>query len=438
MSYTVIPLKELRQDAILPAAIFDGDNNSQMLLNRGISLTRENLRALQRRGISHVAIDSRYVKEVWSSPQTGRTGIRLQQQYLADQRRKEELRAKSLDNRLVRHTVPQYNEKLENQLATRQTEHAQQLQAFLKSMQESKVVRSDVVKNLALESIEDLLQDIDLFVKTTLEYTQKDCHQQHCLRVAKLAMSIATIMEFREEDVKHIGIGCLLSRVGIDESLRELLENPRLLTPLEVLEVKKHPSRTWNVLEKIADLPVGARQVAWQINERWNGSGYPRGRSQKQIHPLARIAGVADCYIALTSDRPHRSALTPHEAVRVILAETQQGLFEPEAVRGLLRTVSLFPLGSVVELSTGLLAITIRSHPDRFGYPVVKTVCDLQGSPVPPQYLDLSQENGVYILQTYTSQFLEERLNQWANSSNPAIQAPRQPHQAPLLQETAR
>lgn len=418
MSYTVIPLKELRLDAILPAAIFDGDNNSQMLLNRGISLTSENLQTLRRRGISHVAIDSRYVKEIWSSPKTGRTGLRLQQQYLAEQRRKEELRAKSLDNRLVRHSAPQYDQKLEHKLTTRQAEHAQQLQDFMKSMQDSKVVRSDVVKDLALESIEDLLQDIDLFVKTTLEFSQKECHQQHCLRVAKLAMSIATIMEFREEDVKHLGIGCLLSRVGIDETLKELLGHPRPLPPLEVLEVKKHPGRTWNVLEKIADLPVGARQVAWQINERWNGTGYPRGRSQKQIHPLARVAAVADCYIALTSDRPHRPALTPHEAVRVILAEAKHGLFEPDSVRGLLRTVSLFPLGSVVELSNGLLAITVRSHPDRFGYPVVKTVCDLQGSPVDPQFIDLSQVSGIYILQTYNSQFLEDRLNQWVNSSN--------------------
>ncbi|MCA8983360.1 MAG: HD domain-containing phosphohydrolase [Planctomycetaceae bacterium] len=414
MSFSIIPLKELRQDAVLPVSIFDGQNSTLMLLNRGMVLSQENLQTLQRRGVTHVAIDSRFVKDVWATPGSGRTGIRLQQHFLAEQRKKEELKTKSLTTRLVKPPQPNYDNTQLSKLAARKSEHERCLEEFLGAMGTSKIVRSDVVKRVALESIEDLLQDLDLFVKTTLEVGDSEQSHQHCLRVAKLAMSVATIMENREEDVRHIGIGCLLSRVGISDTVKEIIENPRELTPLELLEVKKNPGRTWNALERITDLPVGARQVAWQINERWNGSGYPRGRSLKQIHPLARIASVADVYIALTSDRPHRPAYSQHEAIRILLADAQRGLFEPVAIRGLLQTVSLFPLGSIVELSNGSLAITVRNNPQQYDCPLVKVVCDSNGHPLPESYIDLAETKSIHVVQTHGEHVLRQRIAQWS------------------------
>lgn len=410
MANTIIPLKELRQDALLPVAIYDAQNITLMLLNRGITLTRENLQTLQRRGISHVAIDSRYVKDVWVAPGSGRTGVLLQQHFLAEQRKKRELQNQSLTARLVKPAKPHYDHKMADDFASKHQEQERSLQDFLGSMETSKHLRGEVVQSVATESIEDLLSDVDLFVKLTLEGGHQEHLHQHCLRVAKLAMSMATILGFREDDVRQLGIGCLLSRVGMDEAMKGLVSSRRSLTPLEFLEIKKHPGRTWNALERITDLPVGARQVAWQINERWNGTGYPRGRSQKQIHPLARIAAVADVFIALTSVRPHRAAYSPHEAIKIILADTHQGLYEPQSVRGLLQTVSLFPLGSCVELSNATLAITIRNDSAHYDRPTVKIVCDLQGNLLPEQFVNLQEMMSLHIVQSHDKNYLQELL----------------------------
>ncbi|MCA8985983.1 MAG: hypothetical protein KDA76_20020, partial [Planctomycetaceae bacterium] len=168
-------------------------------------------------------------------------------------------------------------------------------------------------------------------------------------------------LDFPEEDVCQIGIGCMVSRVGITPGIRQLMEVARELTPAERLELKKYPAMTWHTLERITDMSNIARQVAWQINERWNGSGYPRGRVGKQIHPLARLAAVSDVFIALTSDRPYRKALSAYGAVMEVVSSAKQGLFEPAAVRALLRTTCLFPIGSYVELTDGSLARVIRN-----------------------------------------------------------------------------
>ncbi len=413
MAYTIIPLKELRKDAVLPVAIYDGQNTNLMLLNRGNILTSDSLDTLHRSGISHVAIDSRYINAVWAAPKTGKTNLLLQQHFLAEQRKKADQKNQPLTRRLEKPQAAEYDNSLVASMQAKDEEHGESLKQFLDNIGDSKLVRGDAIKNVAFESIEHLLADVDLFVQTAINGVQTEMIHQHCLRVAKLAMSIATVLEFREEDVRHIGIGCMLSRVGIDPVIKDVMSKARELTPLEVLEIKKHPGRTWTALERITDLPVGARQVAWQINERWNGTGYPRGRAQKQIHPLARIAAVADVYIALTSPRPHRDAFAPHDALKQILSDTKRGLFEPCAVRGLLQTISLFPIGSCVELSNGTLAVTVRTDIDHYDRPTVKVVCDTFGNPLPECYLNLYENPELEIVATHSHSYLNLLIQRW-------------------------
>ncbi|MBB03105.1 MAG: hypothetical protein CMJ47_10690 [Planctomyces sp.] len=408
MSLTVIPLTELRKNALLPAAIFDGQNESVLLLNRGIRLTGENLLTLQRRGIKQVAIDSRHAGAIRGG--TARTRTVHKPSEVPAERQK-------LSTRLQRPKTPQFDKQLVSRLLEKQEEHERGLHMFINSIGENRTVRGDTIKRMATESIEHMLEDIDLFVKTTIEGEHDGELSKHCLRVAKLAMSMATILEHKEDEVRQIGLGCMLCRVGIDHRTMELMNQNRPLTALELLELRKHPGRTWDTLERISDLPVGARQVAWQINERWNGTGYPRGRSEKQIHTLARIAMVADVYIALTSDRPHRQAYSPHESLKTIIRATEAGQFEPRAVRGLLRTVSLFPLGSCVELSNGTLALSLRNHPTQYDRPLVQIVCDLAGNRLPEHFIDLSETPDLRIIASHPQEFLDQCLSQ-SESSN--------------------
>ncbi len=412
MAATVIPLNELRLGAVLPAAIYDVNNAGVMLLNRGLKLTKDNLDRLRVRGITAVSIDSRHVSAIWANQSGPATQVRLRKHYLAEQRRQQETTKQPLTNRLQKPPQREYNEALAEQFASHTREHSESVQSFYKQLQTVARMRADSLRDVSNDSIDMLLSDLDLFVKSAIENVGVTEHSEHSCKVAKLAMSIAAVLGFTQDDVCQLGIGCMVSRAGISPEIQALLETPRKLTALERLEIKKYPVQTWHVLDKISDLSNTARQVAWQINERWNGQGYPRGRTGKQIHPLARIAAVADVFIALTSDRPQRLALTPYRAVTQMLEETQQGFFEPQAIRGLLRTTCLFPIGSYVELSNGLVAVVARNDPDAYDLPLVRPLYDLSGAEVPESYIDLKTESDIRIIDAISAEEIQTRLSQ--------------------------
>ncbi|HET6423433.1 MAG TPA: HD domain-containing phosphohydrolase, partial [Planctomycetaceae bacterium] len=172
--------------------------------------------------------------------------------------------------------------------------------------------------------------------------------------------------------------------------------------PLQVserLELQKHPIYAADLLNRSRNVPHGAKMVVYQMHERLNGTGYPRQRQGSQIHTLARIAAVADTFLAMVSPRSFRQGLPPYKAVEKLLFATRQGYFDPAAVRGLLHAVSLFPLGSMVQLSDGRQGRVIRGNRDRFAQPVVEVV-DLSGPLPRTELIDLSQRSDLQVVST--------------------------------------
>jgi hypothetical protein len=125
--------------------------------------------------------------------------------------------------------------------------------------------------------------------------------------------------------------------------------------------------------------------VAYQVHERPDGSGYPRGREKKCIHLFARILHVADAYLAMTAQRPFRLPLMPYAAMECLLRQAEKNRVDPDVMRSLLRVLSLFPIGSYVRLSDGSLAEVIRANPHSFSRPLVALVRDTKGQPVSEQ-----------------------------------------------------
>jgi len=97
-----------------------------------------------------------------------------------------------------------------------------------------------------------------------------------------------------------------------------------------------------------------------QVHERVDGSGYPRGLHINLIHPLARVLNVVDTYLSLIDPGPGRPAILPHDAIGFLLHEGARGRFEALPMQALLTTVTLFPIGSRVELDDGRKATVIR------------------------------------------------------------------------------
>lgn len=405
---TVIPISELRPGIVLPCPIFDGNNPNLLLLGQGTRITRMNLQRLRERGVSKVSVDSRHAAAVSGQNNLAEQRRKKAQQQAEQARKQREAESRPLrDQMKPRPAAPPSAVKV-REFKERQEQQKSQMHHFYERIQQSMAVDGKLTQDITRHSLEAMMDDLDLFVKLSLDPSDGDEAYEHCFRVSQLSVSVATIMGHSKADLVQLGMGCLLSRIGLTAEALRLQDLDRPLSRVERLELEKCPINTFDMLADLPDVPVGSRQVAYQIYERWDGSGYPRQRVGSQIHPLARIASVCDVYVALTSDRPHRDAYLPYFAVEQILEQTKKGKFDPRVIRGLLQTVSLFPLGSYVELNDGRIANVLRTNPDHFGKPVITIMCDTNLLPIEPVVVSMADDDTLEISRALGPEDIED------------------------------
>jgi len=233
------------------------------------------------------------------------------------------------------------------------------------------------LSDLLLEFVRLIRRDRSIgALASDLQAAPGDYLYQHGVNVAVIALTVATHAGFHQKQVLDAGIGAMLHDIGMLRVPYAIRTAARKLLPEEWMEIERHPIHTADVLDHVPEITPVARLVSYQTHERCDRSGYPRRRPAQYILPLARIVAVADAYVALSSWRPYRVPMSPYKSVERILYETQQGRFDPEAVRAFLNCMSLFPLGSYVRLSNDTVARVFRSNGPLHTRPVVVPLDD--------------------------------------------------------------
>ena len=140
--------------------------------------------------------------------------------------------------------------------------------------------------------------------------------------------------------------------------------------------------------------------AAYQHHERNSGAGYPKQRKGRFIHPYAKIVTVADIYESLSSHRPHRKAMLPYKALETLAKMAKLELVDPLPMRGLLRFLGLYPVGSLVRLSDQSVAKVIQPNPADWTRPRIAVLIDSSGNRIPHDEMkrvDLLKEKKISI-----------------------------------------
>ncbi|MCK4658017.1 MAG: hypothetical protein KAV82_00715 [Phycisphaerae bacterium] len=219
----------------------------------------------------------------------------------------------------------------------------------------------------------------------------------HAMNVALLAMTVADGFSLSRVNLLQIGLGALLQDVGMMQVPQELRLAPRSLTPEEYIEIRRHPLYTLDFVNKMEGLSNISKVIVYQSHERADRSGYPSKCQYDKIHPFARLVGTVDVYAAMISNRPYRNARPPYETMEFLLRETKSGRFDPQTMRMLIDSLSLFPIGSLVKLSDGNIAKVLRANPGMHTRPVVIPL-SLDGSESRVE-IDLSRIDNLRIVQ---------------------------------------
>ena len=153
----------------------------------------------------------------------------------------------------------------------------------------------------------------------------------HSKRVTAFTIAIARALGLSADEIRVIARGAFLHDIGKMAILDNILRKPDKLTPDEVTIMREHCFHGYQILKKIPFLAEAA-EIVYSHQERFDGTGYPRGLKGEQIPLGARMFSLADTLDAITSNRPYRAAQTV-EAAREEIERWAGRQFDPEIVR---------------------------------------------------------------------------------------------------------
>lgn len=217
---------------------------------------------------------------------------------------------------------------------------------------------------------------------------------EHAVATAALIIALGQQQDIPQPELEKLALGTLLKDIGQSAMATKLMTKPGMLSKSEYTLVQSHVEEGLAVLEATSRLSETSVAVVLEHHERYNGCGYPYRMAGDEISLAGRMAAIVDSYDAMTSDRPYRPAISPFLALRQLYDQggTQ---FDPALIAAFVRTVGIYPVGTLVRLESGHLAVVEEVHHDNLLSPVVRVIYHAaRRQYVAPAVVDLSRKVG--------------------------------------------
>lgn len=209
--------------------------------------------------------------------------------------------------------------------------------------------------------VESMIETPDAMLWVARLRNQDRCTYHHSMKVAVHLIALGRHIGFPRADLGRLGQIGMLADVGKMLLPGALLDKPGVLTASEYAVLKRHVQFGIEALRKSMSLDPMVEQGILQHHERLDGSGYPQRLEGNEIGIFGRMAAIADCFAAMTSDRPYAKAISPQEALMQIYRWSGASFHAP-LVEQFVQAIGVFPVGSLVELSNGEAAIVLAHN----------------------------------------------------------------------------
>lgn len=306
--------------------------------------------------------------------------------------------------------APQFQEKREKPLTIDNEQFSTKLYMLFHRHMEK--ISNDIKRKITIdpspliEDIPDFCEAIEnqefLFLKAIQRKRFATWFVSHSVNVGVFAVKIGLGLKFERDKLHSLTLAALLHDVGMVKVPTKIIFKHGKLTSGEFDEIRKHPVYGLELLKHLKDDYPYVVETAYQEQEREDGSGYPQGLKATEIGEFAKVVGIADVFEALVHGRAYRDGFITYHAIQKII-ENKSKQFNVKVIRGLVNSVSMFPVGSYVKLSSDEVARVITVNRLRPVRPVVEVVEDADGRKLQtPLRINLEEEPLLYITKPIT------------------------------------
>lgn len=216
----------------------------------------------------------------------------------------------------------------------------------------------------------------------------------HSVAVSGLMIALARQLGLSDAEVAEAGAAGLLHDLGKAKVPDSILNKPAALTDSEFATMRQHPEIGFQMLADDRQAGESVLDVVLHHHEKMDGSGYPQRLPAERISRLARMGAICDVYDAITSNRPYKAGWDPAEAVRK-MAEWAGGHFDPVLFQAFVKTVGIYPVGSLVRMASDQLGVVVGQSGGSLLTPRVKVFFSLSKQlRIAPRVVDLGAPGG--------------------------------------------
>ena len=202
----------------------------------------------------------------------------------------------------------------------------------------------------------------------------------HTIDVCAYLLVFGRHLGLPKDDLRVLGLGGVLMDVGKTKVPLPLLQKRTHLTDSEYELARRHVDLGLEIVRSMKNVPKRAIEMVHQHHERYDGSGYPQRLVGNDTSVFARMAAIADTFDAISSERPYSTALSSHEALRKLYSWADV-LFHKGLVEQFIECLGIYPVGTLVELNTGEVAIVLAQNRFRQLKPRLVLILDKEKQP---------------------------------------------------------
>ncbi|MGD9033302.1 MAG: HD domain-containing phosphohydrolase [Desulfobacteraceae bacterium] len=222
----------------------------------------------------------------------------------------------------------------------------------------------------------------------------------HNVRMTFISLILGQGLGYDIKMLLKLGLAALLENVGMYKIPDTVLEKKGSLDDNEMAMIREHPKKSYEVLDQMGERYRWLAEVALQVHERTDGSGYPYGLKGGEIYELSSVIGLTDMYVAMTSDRPYRNRIVQTDAIKHVVEEAKEE-FPANIRKVFLNRISLFPVNTYVMLNNKSIGRVISTEKEQPLRPTIELLYDSDGGKLEKrEVVKLSENPLLYITES--------------------------------------